>query len=306
MIAAALIICALQGADMQAIKGYWIAEGAVARKGPEALMVASVAVEPALRSWARARVELQAKWGHDGSSFPSAQGLSSLEAADFRGVGEAWLEIDKGDRLRLKVGLVDANTEFATSAASSEFANPSLGLSPALALLPSYPDPAWSANLFATLGEPGSVVGVGTYRNPDGTWSAVTQFNAPMGSLQWSVGWVTPMTAESTQRGAYLIVERPAEDGISPFVTVASAWEHDMWHVATGFTVPLDVPLDARWGIATSALLHDDCGDDTVAEAFIVFRPLPILTIRPDFQVRWAQNEKPSPAALIRISLAAM
>jgi hypothetical protein len=86
-------------------------------------------------------------------------------------------------------------------------------------------------------------------------------------------------------------------------MTIASSWGRDLWHIATGFTAPLGARMDARFGVAMSALLHEDCGNDTVAEVFAALRPLPGLTIRPDFQVRWARDESPSPAVLLRVSL---
>lgn len=65
---------------------------------------------------------------------------------------EAWYEqFLFGERLRLKVGKVDANSEFGFVDVAGDFSNSSAGFSPSLFVLPSYPDPAMSLNLFATL-----------------------------------------------------------------------------------------------------------------------------------------------------------
>jgi len=57
------------------------------------------------------------------------------------------------DRLRLKFGKVDANTEFASIESAGEFAHSSAGYSPTLFVFPSYPDSAMSVNLFFDLVE---------------------------------------------------------------------------------------------------------------------------------------------------------
>ncbi len=65
---------------------------------------------------------------------------------------ELWYEqLFLGDRVRVKIGKIDANSEFAFVEAAGEFANSSAGFSPAIFVFPSYPDPATSVNLFATL-----------------------------------------------------------------------------------------------------------------------------------------------------------
>jgi len=55
------------------------------------------------------------------------------------------------DRLRLKVGKVDANSEFNFVDAAGDFANSSAGFSPTIFAFPSYPDSATSINVFGTV-----------------------------------------------------------------------------------------------------------------------------------------------------------
>lgn len=54
------------------------------------------------------------------------------------------------DRLRVKAGKIDANSEFARVDAADRFAHSSAGFSPTIFVFPSYPDPATAVALFAT------------------------------------------------------------------------------------------------------------------------------------------------------------
>ena len=78
------------------------------------------------------------------------QGLSNIEVGpNVTEVAELWYEQwMMNDVLRLKVGKVEANSEFAFVDAAGEFINSSAGFSPTIFALPTYPDPAMSVNLF--------------------------------------------------------------------------------------------------------------------------------------------------------------
>jgi porin len=78
-------------------------------------------------------------------------------------IAELWYEhLFLDERLRLKVGKVDLNTEFVFVDGGGEFTNPSSGISPAIVSAPSYPDPATSVNLFYTHTS-GWTLGLGVY-----------------------------------------------------------------------------------------------------------------------------------------------
>lgn len=63
---------------------------------------------------------------------------------------ELWYEQSLFDDLiRLKLGKIDANTEFAFVEAAGDFANSSAGFSPTIFAFPSFPDSATSINIFA-------------------------------------------------------------------------------------------------------------------------------------------------------------
>jgi len=87
----------------------------------------------------------------DGASEDAGdiQGLSNIETGHVDQIAELWYEQWLFDQfLRVKVGKVDANTEFAFANAAGEVINSSAGFSPTIFPLPSYPDPAMSVNAF--------------------------------------------------------------------------------------------------------------------------------------------------------------
>jgi carbohydrate-selective porin OprB len=78
------------------------------------------------------------------------QGFSNIDFDKHRHqLAELWYEqrfFNEG--LRVKIGKVDANTEFAFAENAAEFMNSSMGFSPTIFTMPTYPDPAMSVNLF--------------------------------------------------------------------------------------------------------------------------------------------------------------
>ncbi len=89
--------------------------------------------------------------GHNGTEDLAGdfQGFGNIDADGFTQVAEMWYEqMLWDDRLRIKVGKVDANSEFAYVEYGGEFLNSSPGFSPTLLALPSYPDPATSISIF--------------------------------------------------------------------------------------------------------------------------------------------------------------
>ena len=91
------------------------------------------------------------------------QAFSNIDAGDRSQVGELWYEqwlFEK--RLRFKIGRLDANNEFAFVEHGAEFLHSSMGPSPTIFVLPTYPDPASSVNLFVYPTE-GLSLGFGVY-----------------------------------------------------------------------------------------------------------------------------------------------
>ena len=299
----------LEPAGLTVTEAAWGSEGS-----PGLLHLVAVGVEPEPVPGLTVRLELVGKWGRDAVPFLSSQGLSSLDAEDFGGLGEAWVEWRIGDAVRLKAGRVDGNTEFAAAEAASPFANPSFGLSPALGLLPSYPTPAPSLNAFVRPVAGDAVLGGGVYRAADGVWSAVGQIagSAAGRRVRWQAGLAAPLRTGSSGGDApvagYLIVEGVFGDGsplrgLSAFGKVATAGE--LLHVAGGLTVPLPEPTGTRMGLAGSVVSRAGSvpDDELVAEAFVALRPASWLVVQPDLQLRLAPGSSPRTGALLRITV---
>ncbi len=78
-----------------------------------------------------------------------AQAFSNIDAEGRTQVAELWFEqVTIDGTVRVKVGKVEANAEFAFVDNGGEFINSSMGLSPTVFVLPSEPSPAMSANVF--------------------------------------------------------------------------------------------------------------------------------------------------------------
>ena len=96
-------------------------------------------------------VDFQNLNGENGSEedVGDFQGFSNIDAEGRTQIAELWLEKRLfEDALRIKIGKVDANSEFAYVENGSEFINSSPGFSPTLLNIPTYPDPATSVNVF--------------------------------------------------------------------------------------------------------------------------------------------------------------
>lgn len=117
-----------------------------------------------------AALDLGTAWGVEGGSLfiqylsVNADTGGSADAGDIQVfsniendrsldvIYELWYEQTLlNDRLRLKAGKVDANSEFSSVEAAADFANSSAGFSPTIFAFPSYPDPATSINIFGTI-----------------------------------------------------------------------------------------------------------------------------------------------------------
>jgi carbohydrate-selective porin OprB len=89
-------------------------------------------------------------WG--GDSFDDAgdwQWSNNIDGPTFAQIAELWWEQKLLDGfLRLKLGKVEANSEFAYTDNGADFLNSSFGFSPTIFVLPSSPDPATAAIVF--------------------------------------------------------------------------------------------------------------------------------------------------------------
>lgn len=99
-----------------------------------------------------------------------AQIYSNIDAPSRTTLYEAWLQKSFfSERIRLKAGKMDANTEFAADSTAADFLNSSMGFSPTILSFPTYPEPKAGINIF--LGRPGAayLLGGGVFRAAEGT-----------------------------------------------------------------------------------------------------------------------------------------
>jgi len=88
--------------------------------------------------------------GEDGSGDAGDfQAFSNIDSDGRTEIAEFWYEQGFLDgKLRIKVGKIDGNAEFAFVDHGGEFLNSSMGFSPTIFVLPTYPDPAMSVVAF--------------------------------------------------------------------------------------------------------------------------------------------------------------
>lgn len=94
--------------------------------------------------------QVQAQRGDNGSDFVGdIQAFSNIDEDDFNKLYELWFSGEFTSLgLGFKLGKVDANSEFAFVDHAGEFINSSMGFSPTIAFLPTYPSPTASINVF--------------------------------------------------------------------------------------------------------------------------------------------------------------
>ena len=125
----------------------------------------SAATEP-LFGWSGGTLTatFQNQAGTDGSTLiGDLQVFSNIDADGRTQVSELWYEhVGEDTPWRVRIGKVDANTQFAFVEHGLEFLQSSMGFSPTIFVLPTYPDPAFSVNVFYEPDE-GFFTGAGIY-----------------------------------------------------------------------------------------------------------------------------------------------
>jgi len=102
-----------------------------------------------------------------------AQLFSNIDAPSRTTLYEVWFEQRlKADKLRIKLGKIDANTEFAVVQGAGDFLNSSMGYSPTILSFPTYPEPKFGVNVFLHPLKQ-YALGLGAFRTSMGTLSIV-------------------------------------------------------------------------------------------------------------------------------------
>jgi carbohydrate-selective porin OprB len=253
--------------------------------------------------------------GSNGGDFVGdAQGFSNIDAQPGTKLFEAWYEQKFGEHpWRVRGGIVDANTIYATVEHASDFLDSSMGYSPTILHLPTYPDPQPGLNLMFD-GERNSLA-LGAYRTSEDGWMALTQVarRIPLSeSLETRIAgglWhlrerLQPLTgpAEDFTTGLFLVSElavripattsRKADQTLALFVQYGHSDEDvsDVHtHIGTGLTLqgPWGRTEDA-FGMGISAVQFKPTGSAHNYEAsFETFYKLQIirnLRLVADFQ----------------------
>lgn len=244
-----------------------------------------------------------------------AQAFDNIDADGRSQVAELWYEQWLADdRLRFKVGKVDANSEFSAIEHAGEFVNSSAGYSPTNPLFPSYPDPAMSVNVFAYPTD-AVYLGVGIYDGAlqegilTGKRGAETFFGDP-GDLYvvgeagyaWATGRVgigawghtgTFPGGDGTQ-GLYLFVEQQFTDDVGAFAQLGWSDEDDVeidLHLGAGVAWSGPIPGrddDVAGAMASYVHFSDEMGftddDELAIETFYKVQVTDHLAIKPDLQ----------------------
>ena len=109
-------------------------------------------------------IDFQNQSGPNGSDYVGdIQGFDNADADGRTQISELWYEqLLANNQVRVKIGKVDANSEFAFPEYGASFLNSSFGHSPTLLAMPTYPDPAMSVNVFV-YPSPHWYIGAGIY-----------------------------------------------------------------------------------------------------------------------------------------------
>lgn len=110
------------------------------------------------------QVMIQNHAGANGSSLVGdVQGFSNIDADGRTQISEFWYEqLFADDQWRLRVGKMDANSQFAFVEHGLVFLNSSMGVSPTIFAMPTYPDPSFGISLFREPDE-GFYAGLGLF-----------------------------------------------------------------------------------------------------------------------------------------------
>lgn len=121
-------------------------------------------------------VRLKHHLNHFGETYDGAAQLySNIDAPSRTTLYELWFEQKLfSDKLRLKGGKIDANTEFATVPGAADFLNSSMGFSPTILAFPTYPEPKLGLSAFwQALNHYG--IGIGVFQTASGPTLSIVE-----------------------------------------------------------------------------------------------------------------------------------
>jgi carbohydrate-selective porin OprB len=171
---------------------------------------------------------LQGMFGSEaGSTYDAWQGYSNIQADPLFGASEVFLAQAFGDVIALRAGRIDGGGSFGVTRHGADFINPSFGVSPTLAGIPTFPAPDWGGEVEATPLAALSVM-AGAYACEAGPY-----FIGQLGT-QWASGERGEGTAvaggwhNGDGTGAFAVVDqqvlgKPGERGLTSFAQLGLA-----------------------------------------------------------------------------------
>jgi carbohydrate-selective porin OprB len=193
----------------------------------------------------------------------AAQIYSNIDAPSRTTLYEIWFEqILFSEKLRLKAGKIDANTEFAAVQSAGDFLNSSMGFSPTIVEFPTYPEPKLAINAFLHL-RPNYRLGFGVFQTaskgmlsiiePNHTWNLGQSEHSGRASFgYWRLD------------GTMARLNGTLATGTQGFYTVV---EQSMWHQALGQDEHrLLAFFQAGWAEAQISPFTNHCGGGIVLQ----------------------------------------
>lgn len=236
------------------------------------------------------------------------QGYSNIDAQNYSRLAEYWLQYSQGD-WRFKLGQVDINGEFAYVDHGGEFISNSMGYTPTLIALPTFPEAAWGAMAFYQLGDSlqgGFAISAGQGQHDFDELHYITNVRSTVVQGTLELGWWYH-TGEFSHLGS----NQPKEGTGGWFATYNADWNANTGyflqygksdkrvaeiyrHLGGGihFRQPWQRPDDSFGIGVTAAWLSPHLGapetTEIVIEGFYQWQVNEHFSIKPDIQ--WIQN----------------
>lgn len=239
------------------------------------------------------------------------QAFSNIDEAPFSRFFEVWYQQQVGDKVILKLGQQDANSDFATSEHADAFMHSSMGFSPTILSMPTYPEPVLAGSVMIRINDQWAVqTGAFDASGEDDfdeiivlgevNWSYREQGRLKLGYWQDSTQVDDFNGNRRSSTGSwYLVLDetlwRDRNSSLGFFTQVGSAdddWGELTRHLGAGLTYysPMDRPDDST-GIGFSSVdLNKNVtasGKDERETAIEIFYQRQInenLSVRPDIQ----------------------
>lgn len=263
-----------------------------------------------------ALVRLHSYIGENGSDYVGdAQGFSNIDDDSHTLLYELWVEQKlPGTNWRTRIGKIDANTLFAAVENSADFLNSSMGYSPTIMKLPTYPDPGLSGNIVFDNGH--RAFGFGLYETKGGgslflleggqriAFGNDSRVRVALGAWQLRGNLVTHSDIpQALTNGFYMVDElnlrlQPAGQRDRQLAVFLQYGRADAKissfgnHFGLGLIWPLPLKSDDSLGIGMSLVtlgrspgLTLDYDSETAIEFFYKHRFKSIFSVSPDFQI---------------------